>query len=117
MGQSWMWVAGWARREWGRGKPCPGRRTPFPEEGADCRHNGGMTLVVPQNEIDRERRDGDIVRLRLDGLTYREISAQVGLSISQLRRAGLDLICHLSITEIGLASRLIRTRAPSSSPR
>ncbi len=45
-----------------------------------------MTLVVPQNEIDRENRDGDIVRLRLAGRPYREISSQVGLSISQCQR-------------------------------
>ena len=45
-----------------------------------------MTLVPTQNEIDRDTRDGDIVRLRLDGLPYREISARVGLSISQCQR-------------------------------
>ena len=46
-----------------------------------------MTLVLTQTEIDRETRDGDIVRLRVDdGLTYREIAEQVGLSISQCQR-------------------------------
>jgi transcriptional regulator with XRE-family HTH domain len=45
-----------------------------------------MTLVVTANEIDRETRDGDIVRLRLDGLTYREIAEQTGVSISQAQR-------------------------------
>ena len=45
-----------------------------------------MTLVPTQNEVDRDTRDGDIVRLRLDGLPYREISARVALSISQCQR-------------------------------
>ncbi len=46
-----------------------------------------MTLVLTQTEVDRETRDGDIVRLRVDdGLTYREISEKVGLSISQCQR-------------------------------
>jgi len=49
-------------------------------------HNGLMTIVVAQNEVDREIRDGDIVRARLDGATYREISEQFDLSISQCQR-------------------------------
>ena len=45
-----------------------------------------MTLVLTQTDIDREVRDGDIVRARLDGATYREIAGQFNLSISQCQR-------------------------------
>ena len=59
---------------------------PFPQVVRSWHHNGAMTLVLTQTEVDRETRDGDIVRARLDGLTYRVIAEQVGLSISQCQR-------------------------------
>jgi hypothetical protein len=45
-----------------------------------------MTVVLAENQVDREIRDGDIVRARLDGATYKEIAQQTGLSISQCHR-------------------------------
>jgi hypothetical protein len=64
-----------------------------------------MSLVPTRDEIIREARHGLVVRLRLEGLTYQEISDRVALSISQCqrvyeaararRRGDLDMEKHL----------------------
>jgi hypothetical protein len=80
-----------------RGKPCLGRGKTIPTGGfrlpPQCLYDA---CVLTQKDTDREIRDGDIVRLRLDGLTYREIAEQFDLSteqfdlsISQCQRMGL----------------------------
>ena len=61
------------------------RENPFPQVARSSDNNGAMMLVA-QTDIDRETRDGEIVRARLDGLTYKEISEQFDLSISQCQR-------------------------------
>jgi hypothetical protein len=45
-----------------------------------------MGIGVVKEEISRETRDGEIVRMRIEGQSYKAIAERVGLSISQCHR-------------------------------